>query len=204
MYVPGIGNLLTSSGIMYWLHWSLHGSRWQKKLEKDYIIFCHSQYEWDKVYLVWQYTLQAFHWRAAQQVTATRDWKTMEHILLYLIRYYLVLLSIRRISRTLLHVVITALSSSHFLRDDQLDTHPKSCKHCNLDYKRCWLFLLYNITHVLYYVYIIYYNISYLYFVVVLVLLLLLPALNSGQTADTSVLVSHSAFFGSMRSPVPP
>ena len=57
-YVPGTGNLLTSSGIMYWLHWSLHGSRWQKKLEKYYIFFCHSQYEWDKVYLVWQYTLQ--------------------------------------------------------------------------------------------------------------------------------------------------
>lgn len=65
------------------------------------------------------------------------------------------------ISHTLLYVVIAALSSSHFLRDDQLDTHPKSCKHCNLDYKRCWLFLLYNVTHILYYVYIIYYDISF-------------------------------------------
>jgi len=46
-YVPGTGNLLTSSGIMYWLHWSLHGSRWQKKLEK----------EWERLYNLLSFTV---------------------------------------------------------------------------------------------------------------------------------------------------
>lgn len=81
-YVPGTGNLLTSSGIMYWLHWSLHGSRWQKKLEKYYIFFVIHSMNGTKYTWYGSIPYNAFHWRAAQQVTATRDWKTMENIIL--------------------------------------------------------------------------------------------------------------------------